>query len=181
MLTDCGCAAVSDGMCGWDASGNLIGEAGAVALAKALESGQCQLKSLNLFSESMCHLPHVLLGCAPFVPAGMVFVGRWCVCARACRVEGVGGAFGMLTDCGCAAAFDGMCGWDASGNRIGDAGAVALAKALESGQCQLESLYLGGESMCLCRMCCWAVRLSFRLAWSLSVGGVCARARAEWR
>ena len=81
----------------------------------------------------------------------------------------------MLTDCGCAAVFDGMCGWDASGDDIGDAGAVALAKALGSGQCQLKSLYLGGESMCLCRMRCWAVRLSFRLACSLSVGGVCAR------
>ena len=40
-----------------------------------------------------------------------------------------------------------MCGWDASGNGIGDAGAVALAKALESGQCQLQSLVLACESM----------------------------------
>ena len=39
-----------------------------------------------------------------------------------------------------------MCGMDATGNGIGDAGAVALAKALESGQCQLESLILVGES-----------------------------------
>ena len=39
------------------------------------------------------------------------------MCVR--RVEGVGGAFGMLTDCGCAAVFDGLCGWDASGNGIG--------------------------------------------------------------
>ena len=39
-----------------------------------------------------------------------------------------------------------VCGWDAVDNRIGDAGAVALAKALESGQCKLESLNLDGES-----------------------------------
>ena len=65
-----------------------------------------------------------------------------------------------------------MCGMDATDNGIGDAGAVALAKALESGQCQLDTLDLRGESMCLCRMRCWAVRLSFRLAWSLSVRGV---------
>ena len=50
----------------------------------------------------------------------------------------------MLTDCGCVAVL--MCGWDASENNIGDAGAVALAKALESGQCKLESLNLAGES-----------------------------------
>ena len=50
----------------------------------------------------------------------------------------------MLTDCGCGAVL--MCGWDASVNKIGDAGAVALAKALESGQCKLESLNLGSES-----------------------------------
>ena len=35
-----------------------------------------------------------------------------------------------------------MCGWDAADNSIGDAGAVALAKALESGQCKLEGLDL---------------------------------------
>ena len=40
-----------------------------------------------------------------------------------------------------------MRGMDATGNRIGDAGAVALGKALESGQCQLKSLDLDGESM----------------------------------
>ena len=39
-----------------------------------------------------------------------------------------------------------MCGMDATGNGIGDAGAVALAKALESGQCKLESLNLERES-----------------------------------
>ena len=42
-----------------------------------------------------------------------------------------------------------MCGWDVAGNPIGDTGAVALAKALESGQSQLKNLILSGESMCL--------------------------------
>ena len=40
-------------MCGLGASDNGIGEAGAVAVAKALESGQCQLKSLDVTGESM--------------------------------------------------------------------------------------------------------------------------------
>ena len=40
-------------MCGMDATDNGIADAGAVALAKALESGQCQLKSLDLSRESM--------------------------------------------------------------------------------------------------------------------------------
>eukprot|EP01043_Picozoa_sp_COSAG02_P098238 COSAG02_NODE_34401_length_484_cov_1.883117_2_plen_54_part_01 len=35
-----------------------------------------------------------------------------------------------------------VCGTVATVNRIGDAGAVALGKALGSGQCQLESLDL---------------------------------------
>ena len=39
-----------------------------------------------------------------------------------------------------------VCGWDAADNEIGEAEALALAKALESGQCKLESLNLGGES-----------------------------------
>ena len=34
-------------------------------------------------------------------------------------------------------------------NYISDAGAVALAKALESGQCQLKRLHLNGESTLL--------------------------------
>ena len=57
-----------------------------------------------------------------------------------------------------------MCGMDATANRIGEAGAVALAKALESGQCKLQSLDLEGESLCLGTMRCWAVRL-FRSGW----------------
>ena len=34
----------------------------------------------------------------------------------------------------------------AAGNKIGDAGGVAVAKALESGNCKLTSLNVGGES-----------------------------------
>eukprot|EP01050_Picozoa_sp_SAG11_P016327 SAG11_NODE_2215_length_3680_cov_7.703993_4_plen_52_part_01 len=37
-------------------------------------------------------------------------------------------------------------GWGAAGNRIGEAGGVALATALESGQCRLTSLDLGCAS-----------------------------------
>ena len=130
-------------VCGWDAADNRIGEAGAVALAKALESGRSQLQSLNLFSESLC-----LATCAAGlcgIRSGCHALGRWCV--RACGVEGVGWRLLLLTDCGCVAVL--MCGWDASVNNIGEAGAVALAKALASGQCQLQSLSLGCESLCL--------------------------------
>ena len=78
-------------MCGMDATATDIGDAGAVALAKALESGQCQLESLFLSGESLCVLPRAVLGSAPFVPAGMLpSVGGVC----ACGVEGVRGAFG---------------------------------------------------------------------------------------
>ena len=34
------------------AAGNRIGEAGAVAVSKALESGNCKLTSLNVYGES---------------------------------------------------------------------------------------------------------------------------------
>ena len=43
-------------MCGWDAADNSIGEAGAVALAKALESGQCKLESLDVAYNSIGRL-----------------------------------------------------------------------------------------------------------------------------
>ena len=65
-------------------------------------------------------------------------------------VHGRGGssAMMMLSECACALLLLlCVCGWDAAGNSIGDAGAVALAKALESGQCKLESLDLEGESV----------------------------------
>ena len=65
-------------------------------------------------------------------------------------VHGRGGSSAMmLSECACIVAADVVvcvCGWDAAGNGIGDAGAVALAKALECGQCKLESLTVGGES-----------------------------------
>ena len=56
-----------------------------------------------------------------------------------------------------------MCGWDVADNGIGEAGAVALAKALESGQCTLESLDLYGESTCLAACALLGLRLCFRL------------------
>jgi hypothetical protein len=43
--------------------------------------------------------------------------------------------------------------WRASGNQIGDAGAAALAKALESGQCGLTTLDLACESLPRARVC----------------------------
>ena len=75
-------------------------------------------------------------------------------------LEGCSGA-PMLTDCACIAVC--VCGWDAAGNGIGEAGAVALAKALESGQCTLNSLDLSGESTCLAACALLGLRLCFRL------------------
>ena len=75
-------------MCGMDATGNDIGEAGAVALAKALESGQCQLNNLNLYGECLCVAALAAGLCG--ICSGCDALGRWCV--RACGVEGVGGA-----------------------------------------------------------------------------------------
>ena len=51
----------------------------------------------------------------------------------------------MLIECACIAAVV-VCGCDVAGNDIGDAGAVALAKALQSGQCKLDGLSLTSES-----------------------------------
>ena len=56
-----------------------------------------------------------------------------------------------------------MCGVDATDNGIGDAGAVALAKALESGQCQLKSLDLNGESVCRAFQCTLVQRMFLRI------------------
>ena len=42
---------------------------------------------------------------------------------------------------------------DVAGNGIGERGAVALARALESGRCQLMSLSLGGESRMFAYLC----------------------------
>ena len=68
-----------------------------------------------------------------------------------------------------------MCGCYVADNGIADAGLVALAKALESGQCELESLNLAGESgyMSLrmgnwaCSSLSWAA--CFRLAASVDL------------
>ena len=88
-------------MCGMDATDNRIGEAGAVALAKALESGQCQLQSLDLAGESMCLAACAAGRCA--FRSGWHAFGRWCACVRS---GGRGRRFRMLTDCGCRAVFD---------------------------------------------------------------------------
>ena len=50
----------------------------------------------------------------------------------------------MLVECACVVAL--MCGCDVADNDIGDVGVVAVAKALESGQCKLDSLDLTSES-----------------------------------
>ena len=128
-------------MCGMDATANGIGDAGAVALGTALESGQCQLEKLVLNGESVC-LAACGAGLCAFRSGWHASFGRWRVCVRS------GGRVWrcwMLSDCGCGAAVFWMCGMDATGNGIGEAGAVALAKALESG-CKLASLDLRGES-----------------------------------
>ena len=72
----------------------------------------------------------------------------------------VGGSVALvLTDCACIVV---VCVWDAADNKIGDAGAVAIAKALESGQCPLQSLDLYGESTCHdATMCCWTSPCAF--------------------
>ena len=81
-------------MCGWDASDNRIGDEGAVALAKALESGQCQLKSLILYGESMCLAACAAGLCAPLSFRLACFCQSVGVCVCLCGVEGVGGAVG---------------------------------------------------------------------------------------
>eukprot|EP01046_Picozoa_sp_COSAG06_P072961 COSAG06_NODE_21591_length_751_cov_6.576687_1_plen_94_part_01 len=93
-----------------DATGNRIGDAGAVALAKALESGQCQLKILDLACESVC-LAACGAGLCAFRSGWHASFGRW----RVWR-------FWMLSDCVCPAAVFLMCGMDATDNGIGEAG-----------------------------------------------------------
>ena len=87
-------------MCGMDATDNGIGEAGAVALAKALESGQCQLKSLGLDGESVC-LAACGAGLCAFRSGWHASFGRWRVCVRS---GGRVWRFWMLSDCVCPAA-----------------------------------------------------------------------------
>ena len=88
MRVHCCCCCV----CGWDVAGNLrygwdvadnnIGDAGAVALAKALESGQCKLESLDLKCESAYSWPSVALAAAAcFFPAACFCFSGWrCAC-----------------------------------------------------------------------------------------------------
>eukprot|EP01050_Picozoa_sp_SAG11_P016116 SAG11_NODE_2160_length_3729_cov_23.704408_2_plen_296_part_00 len=113
------------------AAGNDIGEAGGVALATALESGQCGLTSLNLYSASA--LAAVWRwACAPMRMVG----GLLCACT------GGGGGACVLSDWALVRGAA-VC---AAGNDIGEAGGVALATALESGQCGLTSLNLYSAS-----------------------------------
>ena len=53
------------------AADNAIGEAGAVAVAKALESGNCKLTSLDVFSES-----GMAVRCVVLLSLGVFVVGR---------------------------------------------------------------------------------------------------------
>ena len=64
---------------------------------------------------------------------------------------------------------------DVAGNDISDAGAVALAKALESGQCQLETLNLSSESTLILAFSCVAVVACFFQLRALVAGVVRAR------
>ncbi len=73
MLTDCVCTAVFSTR-GWGALGNHIGDTGGVALAKAVESGRCQLTDLDLACKSKRVLPHALLGLGLSFPAAAVMV-----------------------------------------------------------------------------------------------------------
>ena len=87
-------------MCGRDAPGNDIGDAGVVALAKALESGRCQLESLDLGCESVC-LATCDAGLCAFRSGWHASFGRWRVCVRS---GGRAWRFWMLSDCVCPAA-----------------------------------------------------------------------------
>ena len=74
----------------------------------------------------------------------------------------------MVIDCACMVV---VCGWAVADTRVGDAGAVALAKALESGQCQLKELVLRSESTLLAAC---ATRCRWATLHRLSVGTMCA-------
>ena len=108
------------------AAGNHVGEEGARELAKALDSGQCKLENLDLGSKSAC-LPTCAAGPKAFLPVAYTFE------SMPGRMLSVGSL--LLADCArvCCAA-----------NHVGETGAVALVKALESGQCKLKSLDLRG-------------------------------------
>ena len=80
-------------LAGGDAAANRIGDAGAVAIAKALESGECKLTSLNLYCESRCLRAWCLVfGAALFAASGGVVCAGCVVCACAC-LEWRGGSW----------------------------------------------------------------------------------------
>ncbi len=77
-----------------------------------------------------------------------------------------------------------LAGEDAAANGIGEAGAVVIAKALESGECKLTSLGLHCESRCLrawCLVLGWCCALPASRGVVCAGCVVCACARLEWR
>ena len=76
------------------AAGNKIGEAGALAVSKALESGNCKLTSLDIGGESgawLCAAYAAVLGCVcgwtVFVQRGVDFC--WCLGCCCIRILGM--------------------------------------------------------------------------------------------
>ena len=66
---------------------------------------------------------------------------RLCLSDNALGAQGAADLAALISDC-----VPGLESLQLAHNGIGDAGAVALAKALESGQCTLTSLYLMAKS-----------------------------------
>ena len=133
----------------------------------------------SISAVSLRVLPRAVLGSARFVPAGMLpSVGGVCAPAEWRACVALLDAERLRVSCCCCL----MRGTDATVERIGDAGAVALGKALESGQCQLKSLVLNSESAYLAA--CGAGLCAFRSGWPASFGRwrVCVRGGGRvWR
>eukprot|EP01052_Picozoa_sp_SAG31_P035772 SAG31_NODE_4361_length_3311_cov_2.542030_3_plen_201_part_00 len=150
------------------AADNEIGDAGAVALSKALESGNCKLTSLDVGGESGVAVRCVVLLSLGVCVVWTVLVGRWADACCGVVLRSEGGKKGLIRVCRL------CCG--AADNKIGDAGAVALSKALESGNCKLTSLEVSGESGVAVRC---VVLLSLGVfwldgAWDVALNLVCA-------
>lgn len=118
-----------------DAAGNEIDDAGAVALAKVLESGQSQLKSLEISDNKIGDAGAVAL--AKALESGQ------------CQLKSLFLNANKIGDTGAAALAtaleSGQCQLEdlhLNENKIGEAGAVTLRKALESEQCKLIRLDL---------------------------------------
>ena len=144
-----------------------IGEAGAVAVAKALESGRCLLTSLDLknnyigdagaaavakaLESERCLLTSLSLHGSGIGEAGAVAVAKALGSGR-CLLTSLDLTCNYIGDIGDAGAVavakaleSGRClltSLDLRDNDIGEAGGLAIAKALESGRCLLTSLDL---------------------------------------